>query len=122
MILRHGQAIAVPERHPVNGSDATLPHVHHLGVSDLPGRFVTHPETHAAQAVTHRHPGQVAPRRVRVPGAAAHEQGRMRRRDGCDCPRLEYPGADPSAKIFLPPIDQSRKLGDRVISVMIDPL
>src|SRR5205809_5033999 len=47
MILRHGQAIAVLERHPVNGSDAALPHVHHPRMVDLSSRFITHPETHA---------------------------------------------------------------------------
>src|SRR5438094_10568871 len=49
MILHHGQAIAVLKRHSVNGSDATLPHVHHLGVADFCGPFITHPEKPASK-------------------------------------------------------------------------
>src|SRR5439155_1416512 len=112
MILRHGQAIAVLERHLVDGPNAALPHVHQLRMADLPGRFVTHPETHTAQAVTHRHSRQVAPRRVRVPGAPTHEQARMRRRDRGDPPCLEHTEADQIAKVLLPSIDQPRELAD----------
>src|SRR5437763_5506812 len=38
------------------------------------------------------------------------------------CPRHECPGADPIANIVLPPIDQSRELGDGLICGGIDPL